>query len=131
MQITRKKECACLLAFLGEESLRSCKERKEREKSVRVSWVGRHIVTVEVYRGQLLARVTAAFPEEYENAIEQRIQDAAMRESGYYHFSARKIYGFSLAEIAVYGLPSNQPSDLQQEIETMCSKLDEACLLNK
>ena len=71
--------------------------------------------------------LTAVFHQKYENDIEEKMHEAAMRESGYYHFSSRGLSGFSLAEITVYGVPENPLSTLQQEIETMYDKLDCAC----
>lgn len=127
MQYLTKKECSSLLALLGEESLRACRERREQNKFVGVSWVGSHIVTIEAMQGQLLVRVTAVFHQKYENDVEEKMHEAAMRESGYYQFSSRELSGFSLAEITVYGVPENSLSILQQEIEAMCNKLDHAC----
>ena len=116
-----------MLALLGEESLQACKTRNEAERVVRVSWVGRHIVTLEPLKDQLLIRVTGVFPSCYAYEVEKIMQEAAMRESGYYCFSARELIGFVLAEITIYGLPHHDLTILKKELECACARLDELC----
>ena len=127
MQYLTKKECSSLLALLGEESLHACTLRNEPERMVRVSWVGKHIVTVEPLKELLLVRVTGVFPGCYVSLVEKAIQEAAMRESGYYCLSARELEGFALAEITIYGVPHNDHNALRNEIENMCHQLDVLC----
>lgn|GEM_PF-6423076 len=116
-----------MLALLGEESLLACKKRNEPEKSIGVFWVGHHIVSVEPFEGDLLVRVTAVFPPQFETEIEDRVRDAALMEYGYYHLSTRVMGGYVLAEIVAYGVPCSDRSALQREVELICCKLDSVC----
>ena len=59
--------------------------------------------------------------------VEKAIQEAAMRESGYYCLSARELEGFALAEITIYGVPHDDHNVLRNEIENMCHQLDVLC----
>ena len=108
MRYATKKECSSLLAMLGEESLLACKRRNEPEASVGVSWVGDHIVTVESFHGGLLLRVAAPLHLGDMDKAERRLQEAAMRDHGQYHFSVRELAGFVLAEITAHGITKNQ-----------------------
>ena len=131
MQYAKKKECSHLLALLGEESLAACQKRNEAEKSVGVSWVGSYIVTLESWHGDLLARVTAALPPEFEEEVERRMYSAAMRKSGHYHLSSRLLGGFVLAEITVYGAPPVGEPAFRRELEAMCDMLEAVCHVSK
>ena len=127
MRYVTRKECAGLLALLGEESLTASQKRGEAEKSVGVSWVGSYIVTLESWHGDLLARVTAVLPPECEDEVERRMCGTAMRESGSYHLSSRSLGGFVLAEVTVYGTPPVGEPAFRRELEAMCDKLDNIC----
>lgn len=105
----------------------ACQKRGETERSIGVSWVGNTIVTVESWHGDLLARVTAVLPQEYEEELERRMYGAAMRESGHYHLSSRSLGGFVLAEVTVYGAPPMGDPAFRKELEAMCGKLDAIC----
>lgn len=116
-----KKECASLLAELGEESWRNEKKRGGGYHSV--GWVHGRIMTVEDAGNNMLVRFAAAFHPESADEVERRMEEAAMREEGYYHFSSRIIAGLVLAEITIYAIPED--CDFVLEYDTMNKKLDE------
>lgn len=122
LRFSTKKECAPLLALLGEESWRNMKKRGGKYQSV--SWVCDRIMTVEDVGDNLLVRFTAALHPDCADELERRIEKAAMREEGYYHFSYRMAAGLALAEITIYEIPEGR--DMIMEHGTMNRKLNEA-----
>ena len=61
MRFATKKECAALLAFLGEENWRSANVQKGSCPFAQVFWVDGHIAAVGKAGGHLLLRVSVAF----------------------------------------------------------------------
>lgn len=123
LTFAKKKDCAALLAQLGEESLRAAVGQGDTKFS-RVSWCQNRILTLESLGENLLVRVAAALPICHALVVERLMQEAAMRESGYYQFSTRGMDEFILAQIMLYTAP-NHP-ELIQELDGMYAKLDEA-----
>ena len=116
MRFATKKECAALLAFLGEENWRSANIQKGSCPFAQVSWVDGHIVTVRQAGGHLLLRVGVALVSDQGEIVE--VED--------HGFSARKVCGFMLAEVSGYVSAGSRRAELVEEYQRMCRKLDEA-----
>lgn len=123
LSFVKKKECSKLLALLGEESWNAAKKRGDKPCES-VSWVHDRIMTVECFGDNMLVRFAAVLHPGHADEVERRMQEAAMREEGYYHFSSRVVAGFVLAEITIYAIPESR--DFVLEYHTMREKLDEA-----
>lgn len=126
MRFATKKECAALLAFLGEENWRSANIQKGSCPFAQVSWVDGHIVTVRQAGGHLLLRVGVALVSDQGEIVERLLEAAAMREVEDHCFSARKVCGFMLAEVSGYVSAGSRRAELVEEYQRMCRKLDEA-----
>lgn len=126
MRFATKKECAVLLAFLGEEDWRSANIQKGSCPFAQVSWVDGHIVTVRQAGGHLLLRVGVALVSDQGEIVERLLEAAAMREVEDHCFSARKVCGFMLAEVSGYVSAGSRRAELVEEYQRMCRKLDEA-----
>lgn len=122
MVFATKKECAPLIAQLAEESLRTVKETGCEEFS-RVYWCKERILTIERFGDDLLVRVDAVLHGCHTPEVERMVQNAAMRESGYYQLSTREMSGFVLAQVMIYTNPES--SDLSHELEALYGKLEE------
>lgn len=122
MVFATKKECAPLIAQLAEESLQTVKGQGGEELS-RVYWCKERVLTIERFDGDLLVRVDAVLPACHTLEVERLMQEAAMRESGYYQLSTREVGGFVLAQVIIYTRSDNP--ELSTEIHTMYAKLDE------
>lgn len=126
MRFATKKECAALLAFLGEENWRSANIQKGSCPFAQVSWVDGHIVTMRQVGGHLLLRVGVALVSDQGEIVERLLEAAAMREVEDHCFSARKVCGFMLAEVLGYISAGSRRAELVEEYRRMCKKLDEA-----
>lgn len=126
MRFATKKECAALLAFLGEENWRSANIQKGSCPFAQVSWVDGHIVTMRQAGGHLLLRVGVALVSDQGEIVERLLEAAAMREVEDHCFSARKVCGFMLAEVLGYISAGSRRAELVEEYQRMCRKLDEA-----
>ena len=126
MRFATKKECAALLAFLGEENWRSANIQKGSCPFVQVSWVDGHIVTVRQVGGHLLLRVGVALVSDQGEIVERLLETASMQEVEDHCFSARKVCGFMLAEVSGYVSAGSRRAELVEEYQRMCRKLDEA-----
>ncbi len=124
MRFATKKECAALLAFLGEENWRSANIQKGSCPFAQVSWVDGHIVTVRQAGGHLLLRVGVALALDESEAVERLLEAAAMREAEDHCFSVRRACGFTLAEVSGYVSAGSRRAALE-ECRRMCGKLDE------
>ena len=82
-----------------------------------------HIVTVESFHGSLLLRVAAPLYLVDMDKAERRLQEAAMRDHGQYHFSVRELAGFALAEITAHGVTKNE--DIGTELRCITEQLNE------
>lgn len=89
----------------------------------RVCWCQNRILTMESLGENLLVRVDAVLPSNHTPEVERLMQEAAMRESGYYQFSAREIGGLVLAQIMICAVLDS--GELMQELDAMYAKLDE------
>lgn len=121
-----KKESAPLLAFLGEECWRTAKERGELEPSCKVAWVKDRIVVMERIGEHMRIRIGAVLAAGQEEAAENLLAAAAMRESGDYHFEVRHTAGFWVAEISAYIPFTDNAKELLMEASQMESRLGEA-----
>jgi len=74
MRFATKKECAALLAFLGEENWRSANIQKGSCPFAQVSWVDGHIVTVRQAGGHLLLRVGVALVSDQGEIVERLLK---------------------------------------------------------
>ena len=131
MKFATKKECSALLAFLGEESWRSANIQKGSCPFAQVSWVDGHIVTVRQTGGHLLLRVGVALALDESKTVERLLETASMREAEDHCFSARKVCGFTLAEVSGYVSAGSRKAELTEEYRRMCRKLDEALKLTE
>lgn len=105
--------------------MQAVKERGGKEFS-RVCWCQNRILTMESLGENLLVRVDAVLIGNHAPEVDRLMQEAAMRESGYYQFSVREVGGFVLAQIMVYAIPDS--GDLSQEIDAMYAELNESLL---
>ena len=124
MRFATKKECSALLAFLEEESWRSAKIQRNSCPFAQVSWVDGHIVTVRQAGGHLLLRVGVALALDESETVERLLETASMREAEDHCFSARKVCGFTLAEVSGYVSAGSRRATLEDECRRMWVKLD-------
>ena len=115
-----------MLAFLGEGNWRSANIQKGDCPFAQVSWVDGHIVTVRQAGGHLLLRVGVALALDENEAVERLLEAAAMREAEDHCFSARRVCGFTLAEVSGYVSAGSGRTALEGECRRMCRKLDGA-----
>lgn len=115
-----------MLAFLGEENWRSANIQKGDCPFAQVSWVDGHIVTVRQAGGHLLLRVGVALALDENEAVERLLEAAAMREAEDHCFSARRVCGFTLAEVSGYVSVRSRKTELLEEYRRMWGKLDKA-----
>lgn len=125
MEFATKKECAGVLAFLAEESWRNARIQRRSCPFFQVSWVDGRILTVRQAGEHLLLRVSAVLKDGQEEAVEQLLEAAAMREGGDYCFSTRRVCGFLLAEVSVYVRLSARKESFEVEYRRLFTELNQ------